>query len=84
MVMALMKCVEILLRLFVSSCKTDYFVSESDPSNKAAVWKFMMNDGGDDYWFPGKIQFLQLFMHDVTLYCREIISNLLLFNLMSS
>lgn len=45
----------------------DYFLSDSARVNPAAVRKFMQNDGGDDYWFPCSIHFMQLAMRDAVL-----------------
>lgn len=50
-----------------------YFVSDSVPTNSAAVPKFMKNDGGDDYWFPCIVHYCQIAMQEaVTLLLKRI------------
>lgn len=42
----------------------NYFVSDSAPNNKAAVRLLMGNQGGNDFWFPCAVHFLQLAMRE--------------------
>lgn len=42
----------------------DYFLSDSAPTKKTAIRKYMINGNGDGYWFPCAVYFLQLAMKE--------------------